>query len=136
MADAYYVFDVVQAGLTPVMIDNMVYTLLVDNRVIDDSRLLALFETGKVPYLVLQNTLEWHASLSYGDRFYPNAVLEYLQRHYTCEKVMKRWDGNALVICTATYVRNHQGEQLKPCLTQKDNQAKALPYWLAVQSPQ
>ena len=108
MADTYYVFDVAQAGYTPVMIDNLLYTLMVDNGVIGDRQLLALFESGKVPYLVLQNTLEWHASLGYGDRFYPIGVLKYLKRHYTCETVMKRWDDNALVICSRSHDANSQ----------------------------
>ncbi|MDQ6886941.1 MAG: hypothetical protein M3068_06560 [Gemmatimonadota bacterium] len=109
MADAYYVFDVAQAGFTPVMIDNLVFTLLVDNRVIDDRRLLALFESGKVPYLVLQNTLEWHASLAYGGRFYPPAVVDYLRRNYVCETLMKRWDDAALVICRRSSTRSGEG---------------------------
>lgn len=106
MADSYYVFDVVQAGFTPVMVDNFAYTLMVDNAVIDDRHLLTLFESGKVPYLVLENTLEWHASRGYGNRGYPISVLNYLKQHYTCEIAMKRWDDTVLVICDYSRVGN------------------------------
>ena len=67
-----------------------------------------LFESGKVPYLVLKNTLEWHASISYGGRYYPIDILKYINQHYTCETVMKRWDDNALVICRKEAKGTHQ----------------------------
>ena len=108
MADDNYVFDVVKAGYTPVMIDNLLYTSMVDNGVIDDHQWLTLFESGKVPYLVLKNTLEWHASIGYGGRYYPIDILKYIKQHYTCETVMKRWDDNALVICRKEAKGTHQ----------------------------
>lgn len=101
LSDVIYTSDVVQAGHRPVLYDSYIYTLMRDNGAISIEPLMSELRREKVPYLVLQNTLEWHRNLPYGGRYWPVSVLEYLNENYTCRTALKRktitWA--SLVIC-------------------------------------
>jgi hypothetical protein len=90
LADPLYVWDVIKSGRTPLVTNSYQYTLMNDNGLLSVKPLLDLLQGRKVPYLVLQNDLEWHATLAYGDRYWPQSVVQYLRRNYTCQRLFDR----------------------------------------------
>lgn len=99
VSDAHYTYDLIQTGHKPLFYDNVQYTLMYDNGIVDSALPLQFLQEGKVPYLVLSATLDWHASLPSGSRDYPDEILDYLVQNYECETMMERWDNALLVIC-------------------------------------
>jgi hypothetical protein len=95
LSDVLSFADVIEAGLRPVVNDSPQYTLMVKNKVISTEPLLRLLNQRRVPYAVLQNTLDWHRSV--GD-YWPADVVNYLESNYTCTRIMERAVG-PLVMC-------------------------------------
>jgi hypothetical protein len=94
LSDAFSHADVVEAGLHPVVNDSFQYTLMVKNHIISTAPLIRLLEQRRLPYAVLQNTIDWH---SIGD-YWPVDVVNYLENDYMCTRIMERKGGNYLVI--------------------------------------
>ena len=99
MVDSDYVFEVTQAGHKPVLQNNLHYTLMYDNGLVDTGPVMRILRAGKVPYLVLKNTLEWHASVGYGVRHYPADVIEFMRANYHCQEVLRKQNYLRLIIC-------------------------------------
>lgn len=98
-ADVAYTYDVIQAGHKPLIIDSYAYTASSDSNYISAGPILKVLQSKRVPYLVLQNTLDWHSSLPYGARYWPQDVLVYMKQNYMCTTVLQRNDRRYLVIC-------------------------------------
>ncbi len=99
LADVYYVYDVIQAGRVPLILDNFQYTLLNDNGLINSKELREALASDTIPYLVLERSLEEHALLPYGGRYFPTGVIPILIQSYRCSEILTRWDGAKLIIC-------------------------------------
>jgi hypothetical protein len=100
LADVFYVLEAARAGLQPLVLDSYALTKMSDSGAVDPQPILEYLRTDRVPYLVLQNSLEWHEQLKPGDRYWPREILDYLRRAYTCETVLQQpSDGRLLVIC-------------------------------------
>lgn len=99
LSDARYTLDVIQAGHRPLIVENFAYTLMADNGVISIEPLMNELRRGKVPYLVLQNTLDRHSRLQYGARYWPVKVLGYLTDNYSCGAALEGITKPYLIIC-------------------------------------
>src|SRR5258707_9661719 len=96
LCDVRYTADVIAAGLQPVVNDSFQYTLMVKNHILSTEPLMRLLRERRAPYAVLQNTLYWHRSV--GD-YWPGEVTDYLDKNYSCDRIIGMKDGNYLVMC-------------------------------------
>jgi hypothetical protein len=108
LTDPHYTYQLVQAGHTPLVLDNLMYTLMLDNGHISHAPFVQILLEGKVPFLILANTLEQHASLPYGQRRISPDVVSFLQSNYECEELLVMWDGALFVRC------EYHAERLTP----------------------
>lgn len=108
LADVNYVTQVIRAGHRPLIHDSYVYTIMSDKGTVDLAPFLQFLEVGHVPYLILQNSLEWYEKQKVGSRLWPAPVLQHLKAGYDCRTLLqKRTDGRLLVVCER---RNEAGQ--------------------------
>ena len=89
LSDVSHTANVVEAGLRPLVNDSYQYTAMIDSGAAKPDPLMEALKHQKVPYLVLENTFEWHSSLPYGERYWPTDVLDYLKQNYEFVTVVK-----------------------------------------------
>ena len=95
LSDVIPTADVVEAGFSPVVNDSFQYTLLVRKRRLSAEPLMQLLRERRVPYAVLQNTLDWHKMVH---DYWPSEVIDYLSQNYACIRELPPGAGY-LVIC-------------------------------------
>jgi hypothetical protein len=96
MADVHYSLDIVRAGHLPLVNDNLLYSLMVDNGKLPKNALLNCLRAGTVPYLLFYRPV---ADYGTANEWWERDVTDYVSHHYSCEVIKRPEHPRAAIAC-------------------------------------
>jgi len=95
-----HTYDLVKAGHKPLIYDNFQYHLMSVNGIVTYEPIFDLIRSGRVPYVILDDTFESHYNRKYSERFWPTALLDNVKENYNCRTVFEADKaGRQMILC-------------------------------------